>query len=203
MLREMDFVESDWAALFWALGSATALFKHLEAPMSDPSAVFSRMQALRKKIRRRTLAGYAACFIGIVGLRSSMFTFHNTLQRVGSRLSVAATLYMAYLLYDRRNRSLPSELHPAACADFYRAELARQRDLYRGIWLWSRLVIGFSSYILFLIGVAMPYPGLAGGLAIFAACFLSLCVVAIPLNLRISRKYQRQMDELDALPKES
>lgn len=32
MLREMDFVEGDWAALFWALGSATALFRRLEVP---------------------------------------------------------------------------------------------------------------------------------------------------------------------------
>jgi hypothetical protein len=29
MLREMDLVERDWAALFWALGSATALFRGL------------------------------------------------------------------------------------------------------------------------------------------------------------------------------
>src|SRR5712691_10037566 len=28
MLREMDFVESDGTALFWALGSATALCRH-------------------------------------------------------------------------------------------------------------------------------------------------------------------------------
>jgi hypothetical protein len=28
MLREMDFVESDWAALFWALGSTTAIVRH-------------------------------------------------------------------------------------------------------------------------------------------------------------------------------
>jgi len=28
MLREMDFVESDWSALRWALGSASALCKH-------------------------------------------------------------------------------------------------------------------------------------------------------------------------------
>jgi hypothetical protein len=28
MLRELDFVESDWGALLWALGSATALFRH-------------------------------------------------------------------------------------------------------------------------------------------------------------------------------
>ncbi len=28
MLRELDFIENDWAALFWALGSATAIFRH-------------------------------------------------------------------------------------------------------------------------------------------------------------------------------
>jgi hypothetical protein len=28
MLRELDFIESDWAALLWALGSTTAIFKH-------------------------------------------------------------------------------------------------------------------------------------------------------------------------------
>ena len=28
MLRELDFIVSDWAALFWALGSTTAIFRH-------------------------------------------------------------------------------------------------------------------------------------------------------------------------------
>jgi hypothetical protein len=28
MLSELDFVESDWSALVWALGSTTALFRH-------------------------------------------------------------------------------------------------------------------------------------------------------------------------------
>ncbi|MGH9510900.1 MAG: hypothetical protein ACRD2U_02060 [Terriglobales bacterium] len=28
MLRELDFIENDWAALFWALGSTRALVKH-------------------------------------------------------------------------------------------------------------------------------------------------------------------------------
>jgi hypothetical protein len=28
MLRELDFIEGDWAALFWALGSFGAIFRH-------------------------------------------------------------------------------------------------------------------------------------------------------------------------------
>ena len=28
MLSELDYIESDWAALFWALGSARAIFKY-------------------------------------------------------------------------------------------------------------------------------------------------------------------------------
>jgi hypothetical protein len=28
MLRELDFIESDWATLLWALGSTTAMFRH-------------------------------------------------------------------------------------------------------------------------------------------------------------------------------
>jgi DNA segregation ATPase FtsK/SpoIIIE-like protein len=28
MLRELDFVDGDWAALFWALGSAAAILRH-------------------------------------------------------------------------------------------------------------------------------------------------------------------------------
>jgi hypothetical protein len=202
MLREMDFVENDWAALFWALGSATALFKHLEAPMSNLSDVLSRTQALMKKIRRRTLGGYAVCFILVVAFGSFIFIFPNTLQQVGSGLTVAAALYIAYQLHESRNGKLPSETQPSACSAFYRTELERQRDFHRGPCFWSRLVIMVPGYILFCIGFAMAHPELAQGLTAIVGAFIVLCIVAIPLNLRLSRKYQRQIDEVDALPKE-
>jgi hypothetical protein len=203
MLREMDFVENDWAALFWALGSATALFKHLEAPMSNLSDVLSRTQALMKKIRRRTLIGYAVCLIMIATCARFFFVFHNTLQRVGSGLTLAATLYIAYQLYERGIRTLPPEIRPAASTDFYRAELARERDFQCGIRFWFRLVIPSAGVILILIGSAMADPGSTRELAFIVACFIGLCIVEVPINRRLSRKYQRQMDELDALPKES
>jgi len=41
----LDFVESDLAALFWALGSATVLFKHVGVPMSRPS-LFERFRTV-------------------------------------------------------------------------------------------------------------------------------------------------------------
>jgi hypothetical protein len=203
MLREMDFIERDWAALLWALGSVTVLFKHLEAPMSDPSDVFLRAKALMKKIRRRTLLGYGTCLIVTVYLASFIFASPNTLQRIGCWLGIAATLYVAYQLYERRGGELPSETFPSACTNFYRAELERQRDFHRGIWLWSRLAIVFPSYFLFAFGLALAHPELARGFAAVAASFIVLGIAAVPLNLRLSRKYQRQLDELDALAEDA
>lgn len=200
MLREMDFVEGDWAALFWALGSATALFRHLEAPMSNLSDVFSRTQALMKEIKKRTLVGYAACFLVIVAFGRFIFIFPSPLERVGSGLTVAATFYLVYQLHERRNRKLPFEVQSSACTAFYRTELERQRDFHRGSWFWSRLVIMIPGYVLFLIGFAMAHPESARSMTIIGACFLALCVVAVPLNLRRSGKYQRQLDELDSPP---
>lgn len=203
MVREMDFVEGDWAALFWAVGSTAALFRYSEAPMSNLSDIFSRTQALMKKIRKRTRGGYGACFVLIVGFGSFAFIFPNTLMRVGSGLTVAAALYMAYQLYERRNRKPPSETRPSACTAFYRTELERQRDFHRGSWFWSRLIIMIPGYMLFLIGVAIASPESARFMAIIGVFFLGGCALAIPLNLRLSRKYQRQIDELDALLRKS
>jgi hypothetical protein len=202
MLREMDFVERDWAALFWALGSATALFRDLEAPMNDPRDVFLRTQQLLKKIRRRTLMGYAVLFILALSFGSFVFIVPNTLQRIGACLTVAAILYMAYQLYESRCRDLPSETDLSACWNFYRAELERQRDFHRGKLFWLRFVIIIPGYLLFCIGFAIARPELAPILAAIMVCFVALLIVAVPNNLRCSRKYQRQIDELDALPKE-
>jgi hypothetical protein len=201
MLREMDFVESDWAALLWAIGCVPVLLKHLEPPMSDLTDVLSRAQALVRKIRRRTLMGYGACMIATVYFASFIFV-PNTLQRIGCCVAIPATLYLAYQLYARRPGDLPLESGLSACTDFYRVELKRQRDFHRGPWLWSRLAIIFPSYMLFYIGFAMAHPEFGQGFAAATyACLIILGIVAVPGNLRLSRKYQRRIDELDALPK--
>ena len=201
MLREMDFVESDWAALFWALGSAAVLFKRLEAPMNGPADVFLRARELMKKIHRRTLLGYGACLIIAVAFGSFVFTSRNAVQRNGAGLTVTSGLYLAYQLYRRRGLELSSGIHSSVCTTFYRAELERQRDFHRGMWFWSRLLVMIPGPLLYCMGSAMAYPALALGWTANAICFIVLGIAAVPLNLRLSRKYQRQIDELDALPK--
>jgi hypothetical protein len=112
MLREMDFVESDWAALRWALGVVAVLLKHVAAPMSEQSAFFPRAQALMREIRRRTLLGYGMCLI--VTVFCLVHPRHGTLQWIGTCLAVVATLYMAYQLFARR--PLPVESGPIISA---------------------------------------------------------------------------------------
>jgi acyl-CoA synthetase (AMP-forming)/AMP-acid ligase II len=60
----------------------------------------------------------------------------------------------------------------------------------------------FPSYMLFDVGFAVTHPEFWRWFAAaIAACLIVLGIVAVPLNLRLSRKYQPQIDELDALPK--
>jgi hypothetical protein len=78
MLRELDFVESNWGALLWALGSTTALFRH-----SVPRQLRARLEKrfgtaqgeMPKNIRKMTagmlsgvLIAGAVLTVSLVGL---------------------------------------------------------------------------------------------------------------------------------------
>ena len=171
--------------------------------MTNPSDIVSRTQALIKKIRKRTRGGYGACFVLIACFGWFIFILPNPLARIGSGLTVSAMLYLAYQLHARRDQKVPTDIQPSDCTAFYRAELERQRDFHRGSWFWSRLIIMIPGYMLFLVGIAMADPGSVRVVLAIGAFFLGVCVLAVPLNLRLSRKYQRQIDELDALLRES
>jgi hypothetical protein len=199
MLREMDFVKGDWTALFWAIESAAALLMRSHASMSSRADVLSKSNALMKTVRRRTLAGYAVCLFVILWLVHDYVLFSNTPQKVGSGIIVGGSLYMAYQLYRRRGGAFPPDPGSPAFADSYRAELERQRDFHRGVWLWSRVVFLFPGLLLLCIGFAIGDPRHGRYWATMAASFVIMSIAAVPLNLRLSRKYQRQIDELDAL----
>ena len=202
MLRELDFVEGDWAALRWSVGSAASLFRRFEVPLSSPGGVLAKTRVLMGKTRQRTIGGSIACLIVLAWTVWNIFHSVNTLQLVGSWLSIPVMLYFLGQLYLGRSGTPPLDTDPSASGDFYRKELVRQRDFHRGTWLWSRVIVMIPGYLMWCFGLALAHPALARIVHINIAVFLVLGVLAFPLNLKLARKYQRQIDELDKLRKD-
>jgi hypothetical protein len=58
------------------------------------------------------------------------------------------------------------------------------------------------GFVLFCLGFSTAHPETASINHWTLFSFVALAIAAIPLNLGLACKYQRQIDELDALPKE-
>jgi hypothetical protein len=199
MSRELDFIENDWSALWWALGSTRVLFKRPHVPLADMSVVPRAAKLLAKTIRRRTLVGSVATLTEAVFFGSFLFAETTLMVRVASALTVAAVLYIACQLYARRAGRPPSDSSLAASAEFYRMELKRQRDFHRGSWFWSRQLLFLPGPVLFCVAEAMAQPDSGRRFLAVMAAFMLLWWRAVSLNLRLANNYQRRLDELDAL----
>jgi hypothetical protein len=196
--REIEFIEGDWAALRWALGGLRILWQPSEHRLASLADVPQAARQFAKEIRKRTVIGCAACIYLTFWLIRTVQATSNPVQGLGSYLSIVAMLYMvAQLMVRRGSRSLTEKLPTSPSA--YRAELKRQRDFHQGMWLWSRIVLLVPGYMLFCWGQAMAKPASAKRLAITAAVFLALCVLGIPNNRIVARRYQRRIDELDEI----
>ncbi|MFZ0686581.1 MAG: hypothetical protein WAM89_13630 [Terriglobales bacterium] len=206
-LRELDFIEDDWTALLWALGGMRILFrvksrcKPREVPLTRLGDIPLAERILADKVRARTLSlvvtiGESIAFTWL------LFFFPNPLQRLGSLLTVAAMLYMTWQLLARRVREFSSDTDLSRRATDYRAELERQRDFHRGWWFWSRLALMLPGLLLFCAGGAVAEPKSLPIYAIIAACFIGVSAIAVPANLRLARKYQSQIDELNAIQRQ-
>ncbi|MGA2262726.1 MAG: hypothetical protein ABSH28_14990 [Acidobacteriota bacterium] len=166
-----------------------------------------RIKQLDKNMRKRKPIGYAICLTGIALNILSFFLFPNLIQRIGCVLTVVALGYVLYqirLYHLNRKEAATTAARKgsAASAEFYRSELQRLRDFTCGIWLWSRLVIIVPGPLVFMIGLQIAYPKAASIVYAEMAFFLILAALGIPLNLRISRKYQREINELESLQRD-
>ena len=162
----------------------------------SPEQLRKEAEKLRKGLRRRSILGGGATCIVIAGFAVYFFIFPNWLQRVGSILTILGALYMVVQLRMKAERRMP-DVGETDSIRFYRTELERQRDFHRGSWFWSRLLIFLPGPIIFCIGFAQAHPRLARGIWLEVVALLILAVIAVPLNLRLARKYQLRIDALD------
>jgi hypothetical protein len=174
-------------------------------PVTGIDHIPQAARSLLKRVRART------CVCGVVTVVESAaflwicFLVSNPVQKLGSLLTVVALVYMTGQLLSRRAGELADRCMADATdlALSYRAELERQRDFHRGWWFWSRLAGMIPGLTLFCIGGVIADPKYLPGYAVIAACFVSICVAAVAGNLREARRYQHQIDGLDAVLRQS
>lgn len=202
MLNEMDAIENDWVAFRWAVGSATALFRPCELPINDVSEIPKRLDHFEATTRRWQRSGYLVCLVVIGGFAYYLAIFPNILERIGCVLTILGSGFLAVQLYWNyvRRREAASGSSSSAVMDRYRAVLEHRRDFHRGAWFWSRIIIFLPGPMLFMYGLRRVNPD--PGFLFEIIAFLVFAILAIPLNLNLSRKFQREIDRLDKLRKQ-
>ena len=162
-----------------------------------PEEIQMKIQELDTKLRARMRGGYLVCGFLIVAFSLWAVVESDPIMRAGAAAVILSIAYLGYQLRQNRFRQAAASAVPTASIDHLRTELARQRDFHRGRTFWSRMLFLGPAGLLFLYGFATAHPEVIRIIRFEIATFIVLILAAIPLNLRMANKYQRQIDELD------
>jgi hypothetical protein len=182
----------------WRSAPATAAGGSAPLPEAE---LAQRARRFQRRIARRNFLEYAAALLVCIGFGFYLWKFPDPLMRIGSLLSILGTLVVVWQLHQRASsRPLPGMESILPSRDFHRAQLVRQRDALRSVWLWyvAPLVPGM---LVFRWGVnTNPDPALpfARGWAADAS-IAGVVLAIILLNLYGAHKLQRRIDQLDQL----
>jgi hypothetical protein len=205
--RELEFIESDWAALRWALGSwkmaASCQMNASLTSMSDvprAAAMFLKGARVSNVVNWVSLLWMGYWFSGIFP-----HTTANPSRLLGSGLILAILVYIACQAIAFRGWRFPLEGGLPVVANAYRLALERQRDFASGVWYWSRSAILVAGPLLSAYRAWLLKPSLVreiilrANLAAGVIIVVSLLLTWPKIWLSPWRKYQRTLDQLDAL----
>ncbi len=196
LAREVEFIEDDWDALRWAIGSTRVLFDRREAPMTSLADVADRGRRLSERVSKES-SGYAYPLIVAFPYLLRFLYAHSWQQRIGCGLVIVTAIYLSGVLRVqwRKREDLWSD--NTELAPYCRLELARQRDFLQS-------GVGKSLYfatILNFMGMVFAQKGGVRANPVVTALCVSACVL-VTVSWRRPRQVQRQIDEVDAVLKE-
>ena len=177
------------------------------APMS-PEELRRAAKRLTRRVYWRNFREYAAAGVVVFAMVRNLYQFQTILCRTGAALIIAAALVIVYQLHRKGAAAMTEqEWNSKDCAEFYRSELVRQRDLLASVWKWYLLplVPGMCVLLLGTLQLQLSEPNSRLQLAsigwrygfIFAGC-VALFVVTGKLNHWAARKLQKKIEALDA-----
>jgi hypothetical protein len=186
-----------------------------QPPINDPKAIWGNLQTkgekmsslevrakaekLAAEIRRDTIVGLVftslLTLIGLIGL--AVLPQAGPPERIIVTIAVAILWLGAYRTSTRPR--LPSGAQFATCVAFYRRELERRRNYFAKPWLFGIVLLIALVQFLFVMRGFNPS---ARDLLSYPAALLLLVLIAVPLWRRQARRFQREMDALDAFERE-
>jgi hypothetical protein len=163
--------------------------------------IHRKLETMNRKLCRRIINGYLVCASLIVFFIGWMFVGMNAQQTVGAILTIIGVGYLAWQI--RQNRFRAAAIGDVPLLQHLRTELARQRDFHWGSRFWQRMILFVPGPLVFQAGFAQAHPEVSLMIRFETISFIVIAIAAIPLNLRMARRYQRQIDELTRLQEEA
>lgn len=184
-------------------------FKHLWKDQPTETLTFSveeirkKANAFQRQIAWRNGIEYFAAALVVLCFSFYIWKFPFPLMRIGSVLIIFGSLVVVHQLHKRASRrSMPADSGGTTSSHFYRAELVRQRDALRDVWLWY-VAPFIPGMVVFRWGVeselihqAAGHPHFAKGPVANLSIVLVMLIV-LWINRRAAGKLQRKIDQLD------
>jgi hypothetical protein len=155
--------------------------------------VRSKAARFERKVRRANIIT-GGLFVLLIAVEAwQVWREPALLERVGDLLTIAAFVYAIYWFRGRvRVQSMPAGLGFTSSVEFYRMQLARQRDLAASPWRYLALFV--PGVALALLGRTFDRP--AGQTAAIAAFGVLLFLAVAWVHQRNARRLQHEIDEL-------
>jgi hypothetical protein len=190
--REVAFIESDWRALAWAIGSTRVLLEPRVAPLASLEEVPGVAHRFVDSLRN----GSRFWMVIIQGLIYLPKYFHVKCgpQQFGCALAVlGAAVSAVSILMERWRLKEPwrDEVYDdiGACAQFYRAELERQQ---RVLWIVPFVFLCYFVGVLLYAASVFSEPLLVA-MNVLASTFVLMAY------LRMRRINEQRIERLDTL----
>jgi hypothetical protein len=197
LAREADFIQSDWKALAWALGSMRVLLVLRHTPIRSLDDV---VRLARKSAAAKWIVGFGCGFAVLNGaLNLTQFFGGRVISvRIGHSLVGAAWMLIGFNLFKevRARKKLLAAKTVLDIAHSYKAELERQLNAYRSS---SNLWIGACGGACMIVGQAMVLP-LSMSFGLLVSLCLELMVIGV-IVLYGRRNARRKLEEVTALLK--
>ncbi|MCD7058810.1 hypothetical protein [Pelagibacterium xiamenense] len=169
-----------------------------------PQRLADRAAGLERRIRRRNIIEYAAAAIvvavsfgaALMAVMAGIETLPDAIIIAGLVVLGMGTLVVVWQLHARTGSPKASNGNQASFRS-YRAELVRQRDALRAVWLWYLAPFVPGLLLIYAADLFRPEPNYVLSLSLLAGT-LALVIFLCWLNLVAARGIDAEIEVLDA-----